>query len=68
MNGITTAGAAISTMLCELNTRNPHRAGTLNQINLLLAELNARKAFHQDPTPENLTTWCDAHEALEGRA
>lgn len=59
------ASFVIGDMLCELNSRNPHRAGTLNQINLRLAELNACKAFHQDPTPENLTAWCDAHEALE---
>ena len=59
------AGSVIADVLCQLNARNPHRVGTLNRINLRLAELNARKTFHQDPTPEHLTAWCDAHEALE---
>ena len=28
------------------------------------AEQQARERFHQDPTPDNLTTWCNANDQL----
>ena len=58
--------AVLAGVVINLAERNPSRVDTLNHINLRLAEINARKTFHQDPTPDNLTNWCDAHEALEG--
>jgi hypothetical protein len=57
--------AVLAGVVSDLSRRNPNRAGTLHHINLRLVELDARKQFHQDPTPDNLTAWCDAHEALE---
>jgi hypothetical protein len=59
------AGNAVKEMLCELERRNPKRTETVAYLNARLAEINARKAFHQDPTPENLTAWCDANEAVD---
>lgn len=52
-------------IVTELARRNPARTQTLHYLNLKLVEITARKQFHQDPTPDNLTHWCDAHEALE---
>lgn len=60
-----TAGAVLHTAVTNLAKRDTNRAATLNHINLRMAELDARKRFHQDPTPENLTSWCDANDAVE---
>lgn len=60
-----TAGTAITGMVVELAKRNPNRTETVHYLNLRLAEINARKAFHQDPTPANLTAWCDANDAVD---
>jgi hypothetical protein len=58
-------GNLIVDVVVDLSKRNTGRTNTLNHINLRMAELDARKQFHQDPTPENLTAWCDANDAVE---
>jgi len=58
-------GSLIMEVVVDLSKRNPERTTTLNHINLRMAELDARKQFHQDPTSENLTAWCDANDAVE---
>jgi hypothetical protein len=58
-------GNLIVDVVVDLGKRNTGRTSTLNHINLRMAELDARKQFHQDPTPANLTVWCDANDAVE---
>jgi hypothetical protein len=58
-------GSLIVDVVVDLSKRNTGRTATLNHINLRMAELDARKQFHQDPTPANLTAWCDANDAVE---
>ena len=59
------AGAAAAAFVTNMAKRNPRRHDTIHELNLMLAEISARKTFHQDPTPENLTTWVDANDAVE---
>jgi len=58
-------GTLIMEVVVDLSKQNPNRERTLNHINLRMAELDARKQFHQDPTAANLTAWCDANDAVE---
>jgi hypothetical protein len=60
-----TIGRIMPDVVTQLARRNPGRVQTLHYLNLRLVEINARKTFHQDPTTENLTLWCDANEAVE---
>lgn len=43
------------------------RVLVLGFIEAMSAELLARKAFHDEPTPDNLTAWADAKATLEDR-
>ena len=59
------AGRVLSDLLVGIAAAAPGKERTLNHINLRMVELDARKQFHQDPTPANLTAWCDANDAVE---
>ena len=65
LSGPVLAGAAAADFVTNMAKRNPRRHDTIHELNLMLAEISARKAFHQDPTPENLTAWVDANDAVE---
>jgi len=54
----------IAPTLREVNLRYV-RQQTIRHLDASLVELKARRAFHLDPTHENLTAWADAKEELE---
>ena len=55
---------AIQGTIVELAKRAARDNRAVRIMDARLAELTARRAFHLDPTPENLTTWCDANDQL----
>ena len=55
---------AISETIVELAKKAMQDNRAVRIMEARIAELQARRAFHLDPTPENLTTWCDANDVL----
>ena len=55
---------AVQGTIVELAKRAARDNRAVRIMDARLAELTARRAFHLDPTPENLTTWCDANDQL----
>lgn len=45
----------------------PARKIIIQYLEAISTELDARQAFHHNPTYENLTTWCNAKDNLEDR-
>ena len=55
---------AVQGTIVELAKRAARDNRAVRIMDARLAELTARRAFHLDPTPANLTTWCDANDVL----
>lgn len=62
---IATAGSIVGNYAAELTRRNPNRQQQVAYLELRVAELQARRDFHHNPTHENLTIWASAAEKLE---
>jgi hypothetical protein len=56
--------STIQETVIELAKRAARNNRPLRIMDARLAELTARRAFHLDPTPENLTAWCNANDTL----
>jgi len=56
--------SAVQATVIELAKRAARENRPLRIMEARIAELQARRAFHLDSTPENLTTWCNANEQL----
>jgi len=55
---------AVQGTIVELAKRAARDNRAVRIMEARINELQARRAFHLDPTPENLTTWCNANEQL----
>lgn len=56
---------ALAPVMAELRL-NHMRQQTIRELEARIAELEARRQFIKDPSPENMTAWCDAQDALDG--
>ena len=57
-------GSLIVEVVVDLAKNDRDRQATISYLQARADEINARRAFHLDPSPETLTTWCDANEKL----
>jgi len=64
MNAPVLLSSALQGTMMELAKKAARDNRAVRIMDARLAELTARRNFHLDPTPENLTTWCNANEQL----